>query len=172
MVEGTVSDTRFKLQEAVYFLNQMKSNIDNRTHFIFNLIAFVAAGRSVTFVMQSEFTRKVGPFAKWYSKNVDEVLSKEEVPQFFRKLRNIVLKKEGNPMQTIFLLVSSTLRLKYDIVGSTTRKEEEEEEVNSERESQQEQKTTITDNPAPPDPTLKYVWDILDLKDKTKKSKR
>lgn len=169
MVEGTVSDTRFKLQEAVYFLNQMKSNIDNRTHFIFNLIAFVAAGRSVTFVMQSEFTRKVGPFAKWYSKNVDEVLSKEEVPQFFRKLRNIVLKKEGNPMQTIFLLVSSTLRLKYDIAGSATRKEEE---VNSERESQQEQKTTIADNPAPPDPTLKYVWDIPDLKDKTKKSKR
>lgn len=75
-------------------------------------------------------------------------------------------------MQTIFLLVSSTLRLKYDIAGSATRKEEEEEEVNSERESQQEQKTTITDNPAPSDPTLKYVWDIPDLKDKTKKSKR
>ena len=75
-------------------------------------------------------------------------------------------------MQTIFLLVSSTLRLKYDNAGSATRKEEEEEEVNSERESQQEQKTTITDNPAPPDPTLKYVWDIPDIKDKTKKSKR
>ena len=68
--------------------------------------------------------------------------------------------------------VFSTLRIKYDIAGSATGKEEEEEEVNSERESQQEQKTTITDNPAPPDPTLKYVWYIPDIHDKRKKSKR
>ena len=83
MVEGTVSDTRFKLQEADYFLNQIKNNIDNKTYFIFNLIAFVVAGRSVTFVMQSEFTRKVGPFAKWYSKNVDEVLVRRKSLNFF-----------------------------------------------------------------------------------------
>ena len=32
MVEGTVSDTRFKLQEADYFLNQIKNNIDKNSN--------------------------------------------------------------------------------------------------------------------------------------------
>jgi hypothetical protein len=37
----SISDTRFKLHEAAYFLNQMKKNVDDKTDFIFNLIASV-----------------------------------------------------------------------------------------------------------------------------------
>jgi hypothetical protein len=46
-------------------------------------------------------------------------------------------------------------------------------ERNSERESQQQvQETTIIEKPAAPDPTLKYLWDIPDINDKTKKNTR
>jgi hypothetical protein len=174
--ERPISDTRFKLEEASYFFEQMKKNLDNRKYFTFNLIAFVVAGRSVTFVMQSEFT-KVGPFAKWYCKNVDEALRKEEVPRFFRDLRNIVLKEEGNPRQYLRTVVTRDYAFSYDILGPATENEEGQEEGlmerNSERESQQQVKeTTIIEKPAAPDPTLKYLWDIPDINDKTKKSTR
>jgi hypothetical protein len=156
--ERPISDTRFKLEEALYFLDQMKKNLDNRKYFTFNLVAFVAAGRSVTFVMQYEFTRKVGPFAKWYCKNVDEALRKEEVPRFFHKLRNIVLKKEGNPKQYLRTTVSKRMRSRYHIFGAATENEQGELiEHNSKQGSQQVKQTTIIEKPAAPDPTLKYL---------------
>jgi hypothetical protein len=105
MVEKAVSDTRFKLQEADYFLNQMKSNIDNKTFFIFNLIAFVSAGRSVTFVMQKQYKNgEYGPFSKWYVSNVQEELGRDENAVFFNSLRVKYLHQEGNPRLDIFFL--------------------------------------------------------------------
>ena len=56
--EETTSDTRLKLKEATYFFDQMRNNLDNRKYFMFNLIAFLVAGRSVTFAMQHEFKKR------------------------------------------------------------------------------------------------------------------
>jgi hypothetical protein len=110
MAERAVSNTRFKLQEAEYFLKQMKDNADDKTHFIFNLIAFVVAGRSVTFVMQKQYKNgEDEPFWRWYVPNVWNALKREEVPNFFHDLRNIVLKEGGNLRQTIFCLYSAHL---------------------------------------------------------------
>jgi hypothetical protein len=165
--EETTSDTRLKLEEASYFFDQMKSNLDNRKYFMFNVIAFVSAGRSVTFVMQHEFKKKKGETSKkWYQKNVEEALEKEEVPAFFRKLRNVFLKEEGNPRQYLLKTVSKTMTFKYHIIGSAIENEVEEEltEHNYERESAP---PTIAYKPAAQDPTLKYVWYIQDIKDKT-----
>jgi hypothetical protein len=59
VAEELVSDTRFKLQEAEYFLEQMKRNVDNFAHFAFNLSAFVSAARSITLVMQYQYKIRV-----------------------------------------------------------------------------------------------------------------
>jgi hypothetical protein len=90
MVEESISNTMFKLHEAAYFLNQMKKTVDNRTEFIFNLIAFVSAARSVTYVMQKQYKKSEGeecegeddPFWKWYVSDVREPLKKEEDAYF------------------------------------------------------------------------------------------
>jgi hypothetical protein len=173
MVEEDVSDTRFKLEEASYFFEQMKKNLDNRKYFMFNLIAFVSAARSVTYVMQEQYKNdEDDPFWKWYVPYVQEALKKEEVPAFFCDLRVKFVHVEGNPRQYLFTTVSKRLRSRYHIIGAANEKKEELIEHNSKRESKQEQETTITDNPAAPDPTQKYVWYIPDINDKTKKSRR
>lgn len=58
-------DTQEKLEEAKYFLHQMESDLINISHFKFNLSAFLSAARSVTFIMQNEFSEMKG-FSDWY----------------------------------------------------------------------------------------------------------
>jgi hypothetical protein len=182
-----VSNTRFKLQEAEYFFDQMKKNVSEKNHFIFNLIAFVSAGRSVTFVMQDEYTIKVGTFAKWYSKNVDEALRKEEVPRFFRNLRNVVLKQKGNPMKDVRELVFRDYTFRYDIIGSPAKKEDEKRDSTTsiplessplpeqpqqqtEPQPQPQYQPTITDNSEARTIDQKYIWYIPDIHNKKKQS--
>jgi hypothetical protein len=86
VAEEIVSDTRFKLQEAEYFLEQMKNNVDNYAHFAFNLSAFVSATRSVTLVMQYQYKIRVNTEESssiWYRENVQEVLKRYEDAKFF-----------------------------------------------------------------------------------------
>lgn len=61
-----MGDTRDKLLEAKYFLEQMKLNESNREAFRYNLSAFLSAARSVTFIMQNEFSQVSG-FKEWYN---------------------------------------------------------------------------------------------------------
>ncbi|MCD6209368.1 MAG: hypothetical protein J7J01_00480 [Methanophagales archaeon] len=51
------TDTREKLLEARYFLEQMKERQSDQDAFKYNLSAFLAAARSVTLIMQKEFAR-------------------------------------------------------------------------------------------------------------------
>ena len=60
-----MSHTRDKMSEAVYFLDRMIEYQENENSFTYNLSAFLAAFRSVTFVMQEEFHRSQG-FCDWY----------------------------------------------------------------------------------------------------------
>lgn len=47
-----------KYSEAKYFLDRMKENISDPDAFRYNLSAFLAAARSITFVLQNEFKNK------------------------------------------------------------------------------------------------------------------
>jgi len=66
------TDTREKLSEARYFLGYMKKNQSDRDAFKYNLNVFLAASRSVTFIMQTEFC-KVPGFKEWYAKKQSEM---------------------------------------------------------------------------------------------------
>jgi hypothetical protein len=176
MVEVSISNTMFKLHEAAYFLNQMKKTVDNRTEFIFNLIAFVSAARSVTYVMQKQYKKSEGeecegeddPFWKWYVSDVREPLKKEEDAVFFPTLRVKFIHHEGNPRQDVRQLVTKTFVARYNIIGSAPQDEEKFIEHNSERESP----ITITDNPEAQVLDQKYVWYVWDIRDKTKTTRK
>ena len=72
-----------KLTEAKYFLTKMNESIDDRTVFKFNLSAFLSAGRSVTFYLQTECN-------KWYSKKQVEI-GKDPLLKFFNQKRRMVV---------------------------------------------------------------------------------
>lgn len=66
--------TRDKLNEAKYFLGEMKRVSQVLDNFRYELTSFLAAIRSVTQIMQKEFTAKSG-FSDWYSKKQEEMKS-------------------------------------------------------------------------------------------------
>jgi hypothetical protein len=51
---------REKLNEAQYFLGRMKDVRNNREHFRWNLSAFLSAARSVTMIMNVQYTGSKG----------------------------------------------------------------------------------------------------------------
>ena len=55
-----MSDARHKLDEAQYFLELANNNIEDDKIFSFNISAFLAAARSVTYFMQYEFNNADG----------------------------------------------------------------------------------------------------------------
>jgi hypothetical protein len=57
--------TRHKLREAEYFLSKMKETLEHDNHFYYNLSAFLAAARSITYYMQKQYRHRNG-FSKWY----------------------------------------------------------------------------------------------------------
>ncbi len=61
--EETISDIRFKLNEARYFFEQMKNNTDNSAYFIYNLNAFLSSAQSLVFTIRHKFKR-------WYDKEI------------------------------------------------------------------------------------------------------
>lgn len=179
----SISDTRFKLHEAAYFLEQMKKNVDNRTDFLFNLIAFVSAGMSLSYVMQFQYKKgEDDPFWRWYVPNVREALAKEEDAAFFHSKRVKFLKQKGNPRLDVRQLVTTTVIARYNIAGAESEKKEEKlPEQHSHQESpsqQQEQEPppppnpTMTDDPDAEEPNKKYIWYVEAVEDKTKSTRK
>jgi hypothetical protein len=176
----SISDTRFKLHEAAYFLSQMKNNVGDKTDFIFNLIAFVSAARSVTYVMQSQYKKSEDPFWRWYVPNVQEALAKEDDALFLHSMRVKFLKQKGNPRQDMRQLVTKTVIARYNIAGAESEKKEEklpEQHSQQESPSQQQQEPpppnpTMTDDPDAQEPNKKYIWYVEDVEDKTKSTRK
>jgi len=81
-----MTNTRDKLEEAGYFLERMKETQAEPDHFRYNLSAFLAAARSVTWVMKNEFNAAEG-FNCWYCKCKAEWKNDTEM-EFFRQIRN------------------------------------------------------------------------------------
>lgn len=94
-----VAETRFKLDEAKFFYEQMKSNLQDRAKFLYFLDAFLSAARAVTFVFQKA-RGKVDEFIiKWYDNKVYE-WKNDKVMRFFIEIRNISVKEHAPKMQT------------------------------------------------------------------------
>jgi hypothetical protein len=62
----SMTKTREKLLEAKYFFECMIDKQSEHDAFKYNLSAFLAAARSVTFIMQKEFDKVLG-FKEWYA---------------------------------------------------------------------------------------------------------
>ncbi len=67
-----MKDTFDKLDEAKYFLSQLKKNIINVSIFRYNLSAFLSAIRSVTYFLQKE-CHNVPGFSEWYTKEQEKM---------------------------------------------------------------------------------------------------
>ena len=83
-----------KLEAARYFLEQMTKSLQDRKRFIYNLDAFLSISRSVTFVLQSEFSSNY-KFQEWYTVK-QEKMRNDSLMTFFKDMRNITV-KEGTP---------------------------------------------------------------------------
>jgi hypothetical protein len=172
--EETISETRLKLEEAEYFLNQMNANPANPKYFKFNLSAFASASRSVTFVMQSEYKIKEDseePSWKWYKENVIDVLDNEEIPKFFKDLRNMLVKENKSPSD-VFTVVRQSLTIRYDIMGPAPGKEEELTKCNSERDIPATAAPTFYYVPENQELIKRYVWYFPDNTIKTNENRR
>jgi len=84
-----MTNTRDKLNEAVYFIDEMRRVESDPTKFRYELTAFLAASRSITLIMQKEFSKKQG-FTDWYNKKQDE-MKKNGTLKYLRTQRNISL---------------------------------------------------------------------------------
>jgi len=87
-----MNNTREKLLEAKYFLERMIRKQSHRDAFKYNLSAFLAAARSVTFFMQKEFARVSG-FKEWYSKKQAEMQSNNAM-RFLNKKREMTIHQQ------------------------------------------------------------------------------
>ena len=84
-----MNNTEDKLSEAKYFLERMKEHVMDREAFRYNLSAFLAAFRSVTFIMQKEYN-EISGFSEWYNKKQIE-MKKDEKMKLLQEKRNITI---------------------------------------------------------------------------------
>lgn len=67
-----MTNTKDKLNEAKHFLEEMKRVSSDPNKFRYELTAFLAASRSITQIMQKEFSGKTG-FDDWYTQKQGEM---------------------------------------------------------------------------------------------------
>ena len=81
--------TQQKYNEAEYFLEMMKENIENRQKFEYNIHAFTSAARSVTLVLQKEISKNP-EFYDWYHKKRIS-MKRDELFNIFKNMRNCAI---------------------------------------------------------------------------------
>lgn len=92
--ECPLAETHDKLVEADYFIHQMMNEYHDPLPFRFNLNAFLQALRSVTLVLQKEFSSRDGFREKWYPIQQDKMKA-DPLLRAFRDGRNIVVKQRS-----------------------------------------------------------------------------
>jgi hypothetical protein len=103
----------FKLAEADFFLERMKSCTLSIWEVNFYFSAFVSAARSVTFALQAVMDGQPG-FAEWYSKKQSEMRG-DPVCRFFVTYRNEVLKTGELPIVGGYMTPSNCKPGKFEI---------------------------------------------------------
>jgi hypothetical protein len=63
---GARTRTQYKLEEARFFLQLLEDHWRHAPHFDYFLSAFVAAARSVTWIMRSEYSRRFPEWTIWF----------------------------------------------------------------------------------------------------------
>ena len=96
--------TKEKLDEALYFLLQMRNNYVDRRNFIFNMNAFLNSARNITFTLQAELGN-LPDFSKWYRKE-QEKMKEDALFSFFNDLRVISVHKKGVPKHKLSLTIA------------------------------------------------------------------
>ncbi len=82
-----MTNTRDKLNETKYFLNEMNRVCLNPDHFRYTLTAFLSASRSITQIMQAEFSNEVD-FPEWYKQKQEE-LQKDSALKYLHAQRRL-----------------------------------------------------------------------------------
>jgi len=88
-----------KLEEALYFLLQMRQSYVDRKRFIYNMNAFLNAARNVTFTLQEEFAHD-SKFKVWYPQKQKE-MKEDKLMGFFNDLRLISVHKKGSQKHSL-----------------------------------------------------------------------
>jgi len=83
-----MTNTKDKLNEAKHFLEEMKRVSSNLDKFRYELTAFLAASRSLTQIMQKEFSGKNG-FIEWYSRQQNEMENNPTLKYLLRQRNNL-----------------------------------------------------------------------------------
>jgi hypothetical protein len=110
-----------KLEEALYFLLQMRHSYVDRREFIFNLNAFLNSARNITWVLKKEFAQ-TPELEAWYASHMCE-LQDDKLGRFFIELRNVST-KEKTPSLTASLKWAYVIPVneKLDAFGYTESK--------------------------------------------------
>jgi hypothetical protein len=102
-----MSEIMFKLVEAEYFLSKSKEKLGDPYEFYFNLDAFLSAARSVTWIMQKEYSKHIG-FNDWYI-NKQEKMRIDSDFKFFNDLRVATIhKKSVKPYRQVEINISDS----------------------------------------------------------------
>ena len=103
-----MADTFDKLQEAKFFFEQMNNCQTDRTGFKYNLSAFLSAFRSITFVMQKEYS-KIQDFENWYQVKQEELKSNDRM-KLLDSMRVITIHKTSiHPRAQIYASIEETV---------------------------------------------------------------
>jgi hypothetical protein len=84
-----MSDTKKKLEQVKYFFDKMLETYHIPFEFECNLQAFITLGRSITLVMQKEYSKKPD-FSSWYQKKQAE-MKVDEMLSFFNEARDTII---------------------------------------------------------------------------------
>lgn len=145
-----MSETRHKLEEAEYFLDQTRANVEDPKPFVFNLSAFLSASRSVTFIMQKEF-KKCSGFDDWYANKQIKMEQCEDLT-FFNKLRVATIHKAAvRPSRKAEAGISDTMNISDSIA---VRLIDKDGNVVSEYKSE----PTQSDRPRHTEVDIRYSW--------------
>ncbi|MCG8450584.1 MAG: hypothetical protein MI725_13530 [Pirellulales bacterium] len=116
---------QIKLNEAKYFLAQMRSWVNDRSAFNFNLSAFLAAARSVLQYAHKEAQSKSGGLA-WY----DDAVARHNTVRFFKDKRDFSIHANPiSPSATINVSFTDTLHLSESISTTIVRNDGTVEEI-------------------------------------------
>ena len=103
-----MTGTRDKLNETKYFFNRMDIVHRDSDAFRYEFTAFLSAARSVTQIMQNEYSKEPG-FARWYSQKQDE-MRKNPVLKYLHEQRRLSFHvRPAKTTSTINLEVHETI---------------------------------------------------------------
>lgn len=105
-----------RLNQTRYFLDRVKENVHDSFAFECNLFAFIVSGRSVTEMLEKEFS-KVSGFKDWFDRTWEMMMSDDDF-RFFKKERDFVVHRRGLDMAqkiarhiSVPLVTSETVRV-------------------------------------------------------------